>query len=75
MKDKRKHHGTADKRSSEQQFSKSRCDYLYCVKLWSHTPSAAGSYGRLAGWMGGWVDGWLAGWVGRWLAGWLADKM
>ena len=49
MKDEKKYHGTVDKSSSEQQFHKPdilRHDYLCCVKIWSHTPSASGSYSR-----------------------------
>ena len=49
MKDKRKHHGAADKRSSEQRFYKSNAITFTVCKNWSPSHSGTGSYGRLAG--------------------------
>ena len=49
MKDKKNHHGTVDKLSSEQQFHKSTEITFVVWNFWSCTPSASGSYGRLAG--------------------------
>ena len=51
--DKKKHHGAMDKCSSEQQCCKSNMIIFAVEKFWSHTPSAIGSYGMLAGWQAG----------------------
>ena len=45
---KRKHHGTMDKSSSEQQFCKSNVITFAAQKFWSHTSSATESYSRQA---------------------------
>ena len=50
MKDKRKHHGAVDKRSSEQQFRKSDAITVIVLKNWSPSHSGTGSYGRQAVW-------------------------
>ena len=57
MKDKKNHHGAVDKPSSEQQFRKSAAIGFVVWNFWSCTPSASGSYGRLAGWLAGWLAG------------------
>ena len=49
MEDEKNHHGALDKPSSEQQFRKSDVITFVVWKIWSHTPSATGSYGRQAG--------------------------
>ena len=49
MEDEKNHHGALDKSSSEQQFHKSDVITFVVWKIWSHTPSATGSYGRPAG--------------------------
>ena len=49
MKDEKKLHGTVDKSSSEQHFYKSDTITFVVQKIWSHTPSASGSYDRQAG--------------------------
>ena len=49
MKDEKKLCGTVDKSSSEQHFHKSDTITFVLSKIWSHTPSASGSYGSLAG--------------------------
>ena len=51
MKDKRKHCGAVDKCFLKQQFHKSNMITFAVQKFWSHTPSAIGFYGRLAGWL------------------------
>ena len=48
MKDKRNHHGAVGKSSLEQQFHKSDVITFAVLNFWSRTPSATGSYGRLA---------------------------
>ena len=42
------HHGAVDESSSEQQSRKSDAIIFAVLKIWSHTPSASGSYGRQA---------------------------
>ena len=49
MKDKRNRHGAVGKSSSEQHFRKSAAITIIVCNFWSPTPSATGSYGRLAG--------------------------
>ena len=46
VKDKKKLHGVVDKSSSEQHFCKSDTITFVVRKIWSHAPSASGSYGR-----------------------------
>ena len=48
-KDKRNHHGAVGKLSSQQQFCKSDGITFAVLNFWSRTPSATGSYVRLAG--------------------------
>ena len=48
MKDKGNRHGAVGKSSSEQQFRKSDRITFAVLNFWSCTPSATGSYGRLA---------------------------
>ena len=62
MKDKRIHHGTMSKSSSEQQFRKSDTITFAVLNFWNRTPSTTGSYGSLAAWLAG-------------LADWQADKI
>ena len=45
MKDKRNHHGTVHKSSSEQHFCKSTAITFIVLNFWSPTPSATGSNG------------------------------
>ena len=47
MKDE-KQHDTADKSTSKQQVCISDGSCFHCAKIWTHTPSASGSYGRPA---------------------------
>ena len=49
MKDKSNRHGAVGKSSSEQHFRKSAAITFIVRNFWSPTPSATGSYGRLAG--------------------------
>ena len=49
MKDEKKFHGAVDKSSSEQHFRRLDTITFVVRKIWSHTPSASGSYGSLAG--------------------------
>ena len=49
MKDKKNHRGAVDKSSSEQHFRRLDTITFVVRKIWSHTPSASGSYGSLAG--------------------------
>ena len=49
MKDKKNHHGAVDKPSLEQQFCESAVITFVVWNFWSCTPSASGSYSRLAG--------------------------
>ena len=46
VKDEKKLHGAVDKSSSEQQFCKLDTITFIVQKIWSHTHSAGGSYGR-----------------------------
>ena len=48
-KQRKNHHGTVGKLSSEQQFHKSNGITFAVLNFWSCTPSATGSYVRLAG--------------------------
>ena len=48
MKDKRNRHGAVGKLRLEQQFHKSDAITFAVLNFWSHTPSATGSYCRLA---------------------------
>ena len=49
MKDKSNRHGAVGKSSLEQHFRKSAATTFIVRDFWSPTPSAIGSYGRLAG--------------------------
>ena len=49
MKDKSNRHGAVGKSSLEQHFRKSAAITIIVSNFWSPTPSATGSYGRLAG--------------------------
>ena len=49
VKDEKKLRGALDKSSSEQHFRKSDMITFVVWKFWSHTPSASGCYGSLAG--------------------------
>ena len=51
MEDKRNRHGAVGKSSSEQHFRKSAAITFIVWNFWSPTPSATGSYSRLAGWL------------------------
>ena len=46
LKDEKKHHGAVEQSSLEQQFHKLDTITFVVLKMWSHTPSASGSYGR-----------------------------
>ena len=48
VKDEKKLRGAVDKSSSEQHFRKLDTIIFVVGKIWSHTPSASGSYGSLA---------------------------
>ena len=45
-----KQHDAADKSTSKQMVCVLDSSCLCCAKKWIHTPSATGSYGRLAVW-------------------------
>ena len=49
LEDEKKLHGTVDESLSEQQFHKSDAITFVVWKIWSHTPTASGSYGRQSG--------------------------
>ena len=49
VKDEKKLHGAVDESSSKQQFRTLDTITFVVRKIWSHTPSASGSYGRQAG--------------------------
>ena len=50
MKDQSTSNGAKDKRSTVQQVRVLDVNGRYFENNWTHTPSASGSYGRLAGW-------------------------
>ena len=53
-KNERTHHGAVDKSWSELQIRGSASIFCIVRKNWAHTPTASGSYGRMAGWLAGW---------------------